>query len=518
MKTHALGLRTVLLAASLAWVAACSSGKEVSRGDARVRGPQEGSSSATGGTAGKPADPNAPPPRERMPDINARAKLLFEDAVKSFEQQKKARKLDHAGLIRKFQTALDADGQLAEAAYNMGVISERQGNREGAIKYYKDALRRKPTLKEAAENLAVLAQNTGDTQTAQGIYQDILRVYPDDASSRARMAELYRQSGDSERALEYAREALIRDPKVVPAYKVMMKSYLDRKQLALAKLVALRAVKLDESDPELYHTTGLILIQENEPVKARLQFKKALEVRPDFQPSHVVLAKLSLQDGDYAGAEQHLRSILQQDGKNAEVHLNLGIAYRGMGQFDKALAEYDIAEKLNPDLPGIYLGRGVVLHKGKGSPERGLELYKKYMSMAGEGIGDSQVGKLIQDAEQELSKVAEMKAAEEQAKQMEQQQKEEERLKKQEEAELKKQGKGGDEPEALPSTDVAAASKEGKATAPKAEKSAAKAPAPTPAPEKKIEAPPPAPAKTVPAKGTKPKDSDEPTGEPLDDL
>jgi tetratricopeptide (TPR) repeat protein len=69
-------------------------------------------------------------------------------------------------------------------------------------------------------------------------YQDILDRYPDDASARARLAELYRQGGDPERAHDFARQALIREPKTLAAYKVMMLSYLDRKQLSMAKLVA----------------------------------------------------------------------------------------------------------------------------------------------------------------------------------------------------------------------------------------------------------------------------------------
>jgi tetratricopeptide (TPR) repeat protein len=513
MKTQGVLLRTACAAGLLALVA-CSSGKEVSRGDARLRGPQEASSETA--SNGKAADPKAPSAKSRMPEINQRAKMFFEDANKAFDAQKKSRKFDYASLERKYQSALDADGQLAEAAYNLGVLAERQGKKEQAIGHYKDALRRKPTLKEAAENLAVMAQNTGDTQTAAGIYQDILNAYPDDASSRARLAELYRAGGDADRAIDFAREALVRDPKTLPAYKVMMRSYLDRKQLALAKLVALRAVKLDENDPELYYTTGLILMQEGDPAKARLQFKKAIEVRQDYQPAHVVLSKMALKDGNFAGAEMHLRRILQADNNNAEAHLNLAIAYRGMGQHDKSLAELDIAEKQNSELAGIYLTRGAVLHKGKNSPERGLELYRKYISMNADST-EQGVYKLIQDAEQELAKREEMKRAEEEGKRME------EAAKLQ--AQQDKAAKDAEKKGGPAKKDVAA--NKGKAgddqDDPFANQDSDKPAPPPPAPKKaQVSAPPPPEKTVVPAKGkeTRPSsNADEPGGEePSDNL
>ena len=40
--------------------------------------------------------------------------------------------------------------------------------------------------------------------------------------------------------------------------------------------------------------------------------------------------------------------MLQADGRNAAAHLNLGVAYKGQGQYDKAMQEYDEAEKLDP--------------------------------------------------------------------------------------------------------------------------------------------------------------------------
>ncbi|MFP2929789.1 adventurous gliding motility TPR repeat lipoprotein GltE, partial [Pyxidicoccus sp. 3LG] len=406
--TRTMRLFPLLAAVSLA-AAGCSSSK--------ATGPTGPAKTPTAQTTGK--EP-APPP------ISNTAKARFEDAVKAFDAQKKAKAFDYPSLERKFKLALESDANLAEADYNLGVIAERQGKPSEARTHYKNALTKKPSLRQAAENLAVMEQNSGNVAGAVALYQEVLQRYPDDAQSRARLAEIYRQTGDHDKAMEFSRAALMRDPMSTTALKVMIRSYLDRKQLAMAKLVAIRGVKLDAADPELHHAVGLILLREGDKDEARLAFKKALEVRDDYVPSHVALAQLSLDSEDYPGAEEHLRRILQADGKNAVAHLNLGIAYKGQGQFDKAMQEYDEAEKLDAELAAVHLNRAVILHKVKDAPERAVELYKKYIAMAGGDVAlsaESPVFGLLREAEAIVNAKREAKHAEEQARQMEEMQK-----------------------------------------------------------------------------------------------
>jgi Flp pilus assembly protein TadD len=399
-------------------------------------------SSTAAGPTGPKTGPQTPgktaqaPTKNEPPPISNRAKLLFEDAVKAMDTQKKAKALDYPSLERKFKAALDADPNLAEADYNLGVLAERQGKKDEARSWYQSALKKKPSLRQASENLAVMAQNAGDIPGAVALYTDVLKRYPDDASSRARLAEIYRQTGDHAKAMEFARAALMRDPQSITALKVMMRSYVDRKQLTLAKLVALRAVKIDDNDAELHHTVGLILQQEGDADGALLEFKKALEVNSGYLPSRILLAQMALQAENYPGAEEHLRKILQAGAKSAAAHLNLGVAYKGQGQFDKAMQEYDEAEKLDPKLPAIYLNRAIILHRVKDAPERAMELYKKYIAMAGDEVAlsaEAPVFALMREAETIIQAKKEAKLAEDQAKQMEAlQQQQQQQLKKNE--------------------------------------------------------------------------------------
>jgi len=317
----------------------------------------------------------------------------------------------------------------------------------------------------------------GDITSAVALYQGILKIFPEDGSSRARLAEIYRQQGDHQKAMEFARAALMRDPQSVTAYKVMMRSYVERKQLPMAKLVALRALKINQQDPELYHTIGLILLEEGKKDDARVQFRRALEARADYVPSHVMMAQLEMEAEDYPAAEQHLRRILQSDSKNAAAHVNLGIAYKGQGQYDKAMQEYDEAEKLDPNMPAIAFNRAVLLHRHKGAVDRALELYRKYVSSAGGEItlsAEHPVFNLMREAEQIVQAQREAELADKQARQLEE-------LQKLQQEELKKQeGAQGDSV-----NNAAGSAAEPAAVAPASGKQPAPAPASAPATQKK---------------------------------
>src|SRR5262245_54251742 len=132
-------------------LASCAGSGKATRG-VEVEGPEvEASREPESGKAGAKAGTASAPKQAEVPQVSNRAKLLFEDAVKAMEAQKKGKAPDYAALERKFQAAAEADDRLAEADYNLGVLAEKQGRKDEAISHYRTALRKKPSLTQAAE-------------------------------------------------------------------------------------------------------------------------------------------------------------------------------------------------------------------------------------------------------------------------------------------------------------------------------------------------------------------------------
>jgi tetratricopeptide (TPR) repeat protein len=382
-------------------------------GGAAPSAPAAGAAASPGAPAARRDVPLPPPPASASPD---RAQRLFEEAVAAeAEIARRGAVPDWELLGRKWQVAAEAGG-LPEAWFNLGVCLERQGRRAEAAAAWRRALEREPRFREAAANLALLDE-PADPRAALGYWEDFLRRFPDDALARARLAGIHQRAGQQDEALRLAREALLRDPRSLQAQKVMMRAALARKRLDLAHLLALRAQKLDPSDPEMPLAIGKVLLAQGDEAGAAAQWRRAVQLRPDYAPARVELLRLELGKQHWAGVAEQARALQKADPGDARAALALGVAHRYLGEADQAAAAYDQAERLaGGKLPEVHLARGVLLARVQERCEPALAELRRYAVAAGPAaLGDGSVGKLERECEQIL---AAGKAAEEEARRM----------------------------------------------------------------------------------------------------
>jgi tetratricopeptide (TPR) repeat protein len=357
--------------------------------------------------------------REATPPgaLPARTQRLFDEAVRAEEEQKKLKvPPDWPYLERKWRAVLDAE-EVAEARFNLGVALEAQGKLGDARAEYERAREAKPSLHQAAANLGVLLERQGDARAAAAVYQGVVRDFPEDSVARERLAELYRAAGQTEDAWRLAREALVRDPRSLVAYKVLAQVAIQRNDLDLAKLVALRAQKLDPRDPELPFLVGEVLARQGDDPGAAVQFRRALALREGFLPARHALLAAALKGRLWSGVAEHAAALLAQAPDDAGLQLTHGIALRHLGKPDEALAAYARAEKLSGEkLPEVHLARGVLLARVKSECEPALAELAAYRRAVPVVPDAAQVTKVQRDCERMLE---ENRKALEAAKQME---------------------------------------------------------------------------------------------------
>jgi len=396
---------TVALAAAAALSACASSGEAAARrsgaGDPDLDPPSHASStsnasstshakatatrssaeSLAGERAGAPQLPVAPPARELSP----RAQRLFDEAVAAAEEQKRLKvPTDWETLERRWRAVLDAE-QVPEAWFNLGVALEKQRRTDEARVAYQRALQLEPRLSPAAANLLLLDEPKEPAAAAQR-WVELVRRFPEDAVARARLAGLYEAAGQHDEAWKLAREALLRDPRSVSAYKVMMRVALARGNLDLSNLLAVKARKLDERDPEIVAFEGDVLLRQKDEPGAVAQWKKAIVLKDDFLPARYALLASAFSKRHWEGVAEQARAILRAD-PDARVQLALGVALRYLGKPDQALAAYDQAEKLGGGkLPEVHLARGIALMKSKEQCEPALVELRRYVAAAGPAV------------------------------------------------------------------------------------------------------------------------------------
>jgi tetratricopeptide (TPR) repeat protein len=342
----------------------------------------------------------APAPAQ---ELSPKGQRLFAEAVRAEEDQRKLKvPTDWAYLERKWRAVLDED-EVAEARYNLGVALEAQGKLGEARAEYERAREAKPELRQAAVNLGVVLEKQGDVRAAAAVYQRAVAEFPEDAVSRERLAELYRAAGQHDEAWRLAREALVRDPRSVVAHKVLVQVALQRNELDLARLVALRAEKLDPGDPELFFLGGQIAARQGDEAAAAAAYRKALAAREGFLPAHRALLEAAVKKQAWGGVAEHAAAVLKGEPTNASVELARGVALRHLGKADEALQALERAEKLSGGrLPEVHLARGVLYARVKGECEPALAELRAYQRAVPVVPDAAQVTKLVRECEAQL--------------------------------------------------------------------------------------------------------------------
>lgn len=382
MTTTSIHRAAALVLLSLA--AACGTAKPAptSRAPAEARTREPSSERDVARPAARAAAPAEEAPAADA--IAPKAQRLFQEALKTLEDQKRLEvPTDWALMERKWRAVVGA-GEVAEAHFNLGVALENQGKESDARPEYERALALEPSLRQAKVNLAVMLERRGDARAASAAYGEILRDFPEDSMARERLAALYQQSGQVDDAWRLAREALLRDPRSVGAYKTMIRVAMHRKDYDVAKLIALRAQKLDERDPDLAFLLGEVLDRQGDEPSAAAQWTKTLELSPGHLPARYALLGQAVRKEAWPRVAEQAASILAEEPKNAPVVLLRGIALRHADKKDDALQAYEKAEKLSGgSLAEVYLARGVLRMRDDGDCEPALREFDRYVKTVG---------------------------------------------------------------------------------------------------------------------------------------
>jgi eukaryotic-like serine/threonine-protein kinase len=125
-----------------------------------------------------------------------------------------------------------------------------------------------------------------------------------------------------------------------------------------------RVVKVQparERGLHFWQNKGYSLISLERHDEAIACFKKALEIQPDYPPTHLNLGKALQAKGDLNAAIAEWRTTIRLDPNFAMAHANLGSALHRKGNLDEALLALRMAVRLQPDYPNAHNSLGSAL-------------------------------------------------------------------------------------------------------------------------------------------------------------
>jgi protein O-mannosyl-transferase len=121
------------------------------------------------------------------------------------------------------------------------------------------------------------------------------------------------------------------------------------------------AISVDHSSFLAHQFLGAAFFESGKSEEAIKQFRRTLEINPDYVSAYVGLGNTLLMRGDITQSIQFYRQALKIDPDLPEAHYNLARALATLGDTDKAINQYNDALKLDPAHADTHNNLGLLL-------------------------------------------------------------------------------------------------------------------------------------------------------------
>lgn len=305
-----------------------------------------------------------------------------------------------AGVVSAGEMAAMAQQQRVRALYNDGAEEHADGDLAAAQRAYAQALALDPTFIPALENMAAIDVAEGRQDKARATYTRLVEIDPGNVTSRLALAQWAVQDKRYQDAIALCREALRVKPDGLLGYQLAAESYVALGDLARAELVVGRGLQWDANDAGLNRVAARILTKRHNIPAAMASLRAVLRADGKRDDVRAQLAELALDVGDYAGAIAELEILHKHRPNDVAVQIGMGVAYKGLGQFDKAQDTYSAVLEKDPAQTDAMWNLAVLYHDQLQRFDDAVALYKRLRPHTREDVAWTQaVAQRLEEAE-----------------------------------------------------------------------------------------------------------------------
>ncbi len=280
----------------------------------------------------------------------------------------------------RFQAAIEADPQYADAYINLSFVLQQRGKPRDALQALKSAVRLAPRSAAAFNNLGVLYDRAGQPGLAVNAFKKALELNPALPDLRLNLAVAYgnlqRYDLSATTFLQLVRE----QPQNVEAYAGLGAVYTRSGQFDSAAAVYEDGLQIAPQSPELLGGLAVVRDMAGDPTSAVDAYDRALALAPEASDLLAARGALALRLGEYRDAAalfgrvsavewgRRRRSETFDRKGLAEAMFNLGDIRSNFGLYNQAARDYAYAVTLDPALrdreritdPDAHFALGVV--------------------------------------------------------------------------------------------------------------------------------------------------------------
>jgi len=221
------------------------------------------------------------------------------------------------------------------------------------------------------------------TPHEQFVLHNVVSVNPESYDDYLKGRFFFSKRNSNEKALEYFQSAIAKEPSYAPAYAGLADIYLLADNPRRARESVDRALVLNDQLAEAHNSLAELLYRfDHEWVRAESEFKRALELDPNFAPAHHWYSMYLALLGRKANALDEARKACQLDPLSPVVGANLAKILQEHGEYDKAIEQANRTLELDPGSAVTHALIGIVRESQKMYPEAIAE-YKTALQLGG---------------------------------------------------------------------------------------------------------------------------------------
>ena len=195
-------------------------------------------------------------------------------------------------------------------------------------------------------------------------------------------AELYYAQGQLSKAIAYCRQALTLKPNWAPTYVTQANILQAQGKVSEAINLYYRAIELNPDLSQAHINLGTMFYRQGKLEEAIASYHKAIQLQPEMAAAYWNLAKVWQQMGksDEAIASRQKALELNPNLGGVEFNLSQGYILAKEGKLESAIAIWQAAIKLKPDLAEAYGQIGILL-RNQGKFSEAIQNLKKALEI-----------------------------------------------------------------------------------------------------------------------------------------
>ncbi len=262
--------------------------------------------------------------------------------------------------LKAYDTVLQVEPDNISAHYYKGTVLRDIGQLDDAIKEFQYVLNKNPDNINAKEALFETIKQFPDGQEATDIFKTFAENNPTDAFAQYKYAYRLHSLKRTTEALEYYRKTIALDPKFTDSYLNIAVIYKEKNQLSNAISIL---------------QTGLKAVPQNKKLKEMLASISSEKAMNKYQNA---LKKYN--QGKYDEAIKEYLNIIQISEPDADLYINLGVAYQAAKKYNDATNAYIKATKIESNNSTAFYYMGTA-YSAQNKNQEAANAYKKALAL-----------------------------------------------------------------------------------------------------------------------------------------